>query len=59
MMGTPRYLTNALVVSVEVGWGIYRILLCVLRIVSVALDFTQIAEIELHSCFRCRAERQQ
>ena len=59
MMGTPSYLTNDLVVRLEVGWGMYRILLCVSRTVSVALDFTRIAEIELHSCFRCRAERQQ
>ena len=57
MMGTLRYLTNALVVSAEVGWELYRILLCVSRMVFVALDFTRIAEIELHSCFRCRAER--
>ena len=56
-MGTPPYLTSDLAVRVEVGWRMYRILLCVSRTVSVALGFTRIAEIELHSCFRCRAER--
>lgn len=44
------------VVEVE-GVGGGRILLCVLRMMLVAWDFTRIAEIDAHSGFRCLAER--